>query len=285
MSQGSIKQLSGKLKLGLFGQEFILFFLVFYLGIYSAFILSKISEIARTTYVPELDFGKLILYFLTATLIILFLIKIKKGKRLLSVFFILALFAGLQTVFNLWLNSLFAAVAAVAVLIFRSYYPRIWVHNVIMILVLGAIGGVFGLAVDPWTAALILVILSFYDIIAVFGTKHMVTMAKGLLERGIIIAFLIPENLDGWREDPSQVKPGEKFIIMGGGDFALPLVLIASMVNYNIFASLIIAGFALLGVLLTHLFFIYPKKRRPIPALPPIALLSILGFFISFFIF
>jgi presenilin-like A22 family membrane protease len=72
-------------------------------------------------------------------------------------------------------------------------------------------------------------------------------------------------------------------MILGGGDLVLPLLLIASVAGQNILRSIIILVFALLGLLVMHLIFI-KLKSRPMPALPPIAAFSILGYLISLLI-
>ena len=52
----------------------------------------------------------------------------------------------------------------------------------------------------------------------------------------------------------------------------------------SIFASLIVAFFALTGLFFSFLIFINQRIRAPIPALPPIALFSVLGYLLTLFI-
>lgn len=271
-------------KIIVLAQELVLFALVFCLGIYLALNIKHAAPAGEIA-IAQISLVEILVYFLLATLLILFLLKAKHGRKFLNIFFILALFSGLQIVFNFWLNIFWATILAILFLIVKHYYSRVWLHNLIMILVLAGIGSVFGISISPWTAALILIVLSIYDVVAVFGTKHMVAMARGLMEQGIIIALIIPEKISDWQEDFKKIKPSEKFVIMGGGDFAMSLILIVSVVNYNWPNALVVAIFALLGVLITHWFFVHTRKRRPIPALPPIAFMGILGFIFSFFIF
>jgi len=55
----------------------------------------------------------------------------------------------------------------------------------------------------------------------------------------------------------------------------------ASLVSQGILSSLIVATFSLIGLFAGFYFFISQKVRQPIPALPPIAVFSIIGFLIT----
>ena len=77
------------------------------------------------------------------------------------------------------------------------------------------------------------------------------------------------------------IKAGGEYLILGGGDIVFPLLLCASLIPRGVVPSLVVAIFSLIGLLLSYLIFTSQRIRRPIPALPPIALLSILGFFIT----
>jgi presenilin-like A22 family membrane protease len=83
------------------------------------------------------------------------------------------------------------------------------------------------------------------------------------------------------------VKPGGKFLILGAGDIVFPLILTVSLIPQGISDSLIVASFSLLGLLVGFLIFISQPPtgpgggRQPMPALPPIALFSIIGYLIT----
>jgi len=63
-----------------------------------------------------------------------------------------------------------------------------------------------------------------------------------------------------------------------------PLVFAVSLISQGITSALIVAFFSLLGLILSFSIFIFAKKKEPIPALPPIALFSIIGYIITLFI-
>ena len=67
----------------------------------------------------------------------------------------------------------------------------------------------------------------------------------------------------------------------GGGDIAFPLLLTASVYfARGLGSSLIIAAFGFAGLVMAYLIQSFILKGKPIPALPPIALLSLIGLLI-----
>lgn len=154
-----------------------------------------------------------------------------------------------------------------------------------MILTFAGIGAVIGLSFTPETVVILLVALSFYDIIAVYKTKHMVALAEGMIKSRAIFGFVIPTMPADIKEKMTRVVPGEQFMILGSGDVILPLLLSASLVRISLPASAIVAVFSVGGLFLMHLIFSNQKTRRPMAALPPIALMTIMGYLISFLAF
>jgi len=129
----------------------------------------------------------------------------------------------------------------------------------------------------------ILLVLSVYDIIAVYGTKHMVRMFKGFFKRGLMLSIIVPMRISDIGKSV-KVKPGRgRFLILGTGDIAFPVIFSVSALNFGLRSSFAVIAGSLVGLLAIH--FILSRRRRPIPALPPIALFSVLGFFISIICF
>ena len=134
-------------------------------------------------------------------------------------------------------------------------------------------------------AVWVLAVLSVYDIIAVYFTKHMVKMAEGMIASKAIFGFIIPLQSSGFKEKISAVQPGENFMVLGSGDIVLPLILTVSVARVSFLQAIFVAVFSVFGLLATHLIFVNQKERRPMAALPPIAALSIIGYLVSSLIF
>lgn len=106
-------------------------------------------------------------------------------------------------------------------------------------------------------------------------------MAKEMIEQKAILALVAPSNVSGFQASLGEIKPGGKFLILGGGDIALPLLLCSSLIPVGILNSIIVAFFSLIGLFVGFYIFARRKARAPIPALPPIALFSIIGYLIT----
>jgi presenilin-like A22 family membrane protease len=281
----------------IFWKEALLFTLTQVLGIFVAIRVSKVLEALEIKPEP-INLSNLLIYFVVITLVILAFLKIsKKGSGvMLQIFFVLAVFSGLDILFGTFTGEPTATILAAGLIILRFVRPTVWLHNLVVIGGLAGIGAMLGITLLPRDAIILLIILAVYDVIAVYKTKHMVKMAKAMIKKRVILGIIIPEKILGLKASMADVeqdkipvkrilKPGErgKFMILGGGDLVLPLLLIASVANQNIWQSVIILIFALLGLLAMHLLFI-KLKSKPMPALPPLAVFSILGYLVSLLI-
>lgn len=221
--------------------------------------------------------------------IFLFIFLARKSGKVSAIFFKVFLwvivFSGAEIIFSLFFNSILAFAASLVLILLVILIPRVIILNVAVILALAGIGAIFGLSITPIVAVWVLAILSVYDLIAVYLTKHMVKMAEGMIASRAIFGFIIPIQSSGFGEKLSAVQPGENFMILGSGDIVLPLILTVSVARLSFLQALIVAIFSVLGLLLTHLIFVNQKERRPMAALPPIAALSIIGYLLTSLVF
>ena len=250
----------------------------------------KVFLESRQIIPPEVSVKLPLIYFFAAVGLIgliLFLIPQKALKMVLKILF-LSLFAWGIFIALIFYSPLPAAIAAsIVVAALYSFMPRIWLHNLLMVIALASMGTVFGVFFTPWTVIWIMLAISVYDILAVrFG--YMMWMVRKLSISDTLPAFVIPKTISGWNLDLRKTKLLEdkaekEFSILGGGDVGFPLLLIVAVFfAYGFTSSLIVAGFALLG--LAAAYFVQRKllKGKPTPALPPITLLSIAGFLIVY---
>ncbi|GAH26624.1 unnamed protein product, partial [marine sediment metagenome] len=195
--------------------------------------------------------------------------------------FVLATFWGGTLLLSCWMPDLLGLILMIILVSWWLKKPSILNQDLCIILGIAGMGSILGLSLTPQIVVLLLIIFSIYDFIAVYKTKHMVRIAKEMIESKAILALVVPPNILGLRESLEKIKPGGKLLILGGGDIVFPLLLCASLVPFGILNSLIVAVFALIGLLVGFLFFLFQKVRQPIPALPPIAFFSIIGFLIT----
>jgi presenilin-like A22 family membrane protease len=263
------------------------FILVQIFGILSAFKIFKILNVEKIPVEPVSPF-EFIIGFAFATILILLAIrflKFKTGRNILfKAFFILAISFGSFLFFSLWTDDLFALILLTLLISLWLFRPNVLVHNFLLFSGMVGIGSILGLRLEPLMVILLLILLSIYDFIAVYKTKHMIKMAKGMIESGAILGLILPPTISGFKANLKEVSPGGRFLILGGGDIIFPLILCVSLIPQGILPSLIVAFFATLGLASSFYLFISQKVRKPIPALPPIALFSIIGFLITLII-
>jgi len=268
----------------IFFWEVLLFSLTFILGIASAFRINQILKIAKIPTEP-ISLWQFIISFLFVSLTIFLIIKFLKfrlGKEILfKSFFVLTIFFSSALFFEIWLDTLFALILTSILIFYWLKAPDIFIHNSLLIFGMAGIGSAFGLKLEPLMVVILLTIFSIYDVIAVYKTKHMVKIAKEMIESGAILGMIFPTQISEFKTPLKVIKPGGKFLILGGGDIVFPLLLASSLIPEGISNSVIITIFALFGLFLSFWIFISQKTRQPIPALPPIALFSIIGFLIT----
>lgn len=245
------------------------------------------KELVPKSDVSGLTISDFVILIVTFSVFVYFLQKFShKSAVFFRLIFGILIFVGSQAVFELVFKAgsmsiLFAILLTFLVLKFKI----VLLHNLGVVLALGGIGAIIGLSLTPLTAVVLLVVLSFYDIIAVYKTGHMVKIAEEMIKSRAISGIILPQNYKGWAEKLENVRPGGTFMILGSGDLIMPLILISSVVGLDgLVSGLVILPFSLAGLFLTYYLFITQKTRKPMAALPPIAVASIIGYLVSILI-
>lgn len=266
-----------------FIQELLSFAVI---GVISILIALQIKALAVLQAAPAvaIPWWQFLLAFGIGTAIILGLIRVIHGGFVLRLFFIFALFSGLLITSSLVLPDAAALILSAGLVTAYLLWPYVWLHDLVLTLTLPGIAAFIGLSLNPWFAVLLLILMSFYDYIAVYKTKHMVKMARAMIAGRAIFAMIFPEKLKNFTSRIDEAHPGQGFMMLGTGDFVFPLIMATSAVYIGQFASWLVLSFSFIGLLLMHLLFIGQKIRRPMPALPPLAAFAILGFLVSFLI-
>lgn len=275
----------------LFSIEGGLFFLTSLSTIIGAFELNRLAQIKKV-YLPTTSLQDFIFSFLFITFFILLFILYKKAGKFKGIvfkgLFMITVFWGGMTILSLFLPVFGAILIMGSLIVLWLEFPTVWVHDILMILGLSGASSFFGLSFTPSVVVALLLIFSVYDFVAVYKTKHMVLMAKEMIINKVILGFIIPKNVRYFKDKLSQVKPGGDFMILGGGDVVFPCLLAVSVIPGGFLRALIVVLFSSIGLLFSYWLFAAQKGPKgqpgPIPALPPIALFSVIGYFITLFI-
>ncbi|HET6399682.1 MAG TPA: presenilin family intramembrane aspartyl protease PSH [Candidatus Thermoplasmatota archaeon] len=127
-------------------------------------------------------------------------------------------------------------VAAAAITVALWKHPEWYVIDTAGVLVAAGAASVFGISFVPWLVVLLLVLLAVYDAIAVYRTKHMLSLADTVIELRLPVLLVIPKHTGyRFREDAARMKKATKAtkqereaMFMGLGDLVMPTILVVS---------------------------------------------------------
>src|SRR3989344_3745939 len=168
------------------------------------------------------------------------------------------------------------AIPLAAIKIFKR---NIIVHNVTELFIYPGIASIFVPLLNIWTVVLLLIIISVYDIYAVWHAGFMQKMAQYQIKElkfftGFFVPYLGPKERAMIKEAKKRDKLKDKKVkvnvaILGGGDVIFPIILAGVVYNtLGLLSALIISVGATAA--LGWLFYI-SKKGKFYPAMPLIS--------------
>ncbi len=226
-----------------------------------------------------------------------------------------AIALGVLIKYHLFFSYGLAIGIALALTIWKMFWPNIFIHNITEVLVYSGIALLIVPLFTVLWAIILLLIISLYDMYAVWKSKHMITMAKFQTKSNIFAGLMIPyrrkselKNISSSKPKnatsssgsksmklPSLAKSTKKTIpqmaILGGGDIAFPLIFTGSVFEGMLrlgltkstafmHASIII----LTTTIALGLLFFYAKKGKFYPAMPFVSAGCLIGWGITLLI-
>jgi len=146
--------------------------------------------------------------------------------------------------------GMLALLAAALVVLALYAYPEWYVIDAAGVLIGAGGAALFGISFGPLPALLLLVVLAVYDAIAVYRTKHMLTLAESVTDLKLPIVLVVPLSLsysflaDAPVDGSDRSGPRDAFFI-GLGDTVIPTVLVASAAFFVPAPALPVPGLAL----------------------------------------
>lgn len=206
-------------------------------------------------------------FFISAIVImsLLFLTMKVKFKLLLKLWFFIAFTICCAITLSAFIEGWISIFIALTISILKFKERDIYVHNLGEILVYGGVVAIFSPIFKFWSSILLLIIISIYDYIAVFITKHMIGLAKMQEELGIFSGLIV-------------VNKGE-VAILGGGDIAFSLLFSVTVLREFGMLSALLSIYG--ATLLLSILMLVGKKKKYYPAMPFITVGLIFGFLIS----
>lgn len=210
----------------------------------AAVLLSPLMNEAGYTAFENPEAIENIMYFLAIlfvfTAALLLLIKYK-GKKMLSWIIAASVFLVFLYIFAAVLGKIlgvtFYAATLTAVLSLLSMlllyrYPEWYVIDTLGILICAGAASIFGISLEIFPVIVLLVLLAAYDAVSVYKTKHMLTLADGIINTKAPILVVIPKSRkysyikEGFELQKEKSERGA--FMMGMGDLIMPSILVVS---------------------------------------------------------
>ncbi|VVB82368.1 Signal-peptide peptidase, presenilin aspartyl protease [uncultured archaeon] len=257
-------------------------------------------------------FGSMIFAFVIAIVILFLLTRFKIDFILKAWFFIvvaIALFITFNALFLKYIGSLYFTIFALLFALFLAFIKifrtNFIVHNLTELLIYPGIATVFVPILNIWSVLILLIIISIYDIWAVWHSGIMQKMAKYQIDNlKIFSGFFVPYIPKTLRLKLKKMKKSKlknrkvkiNLAILGGGDIVFPIItagviLATKIVNLpfglpqfvgGIIPALFVTAGATIGL---TLLFIFSEKKKFYPAMPFITAGIFAGLILSYIFF
>jgi presenilin-like A22 family membrane protease len=159
-------------------------------------------------------------------------------------------------------------------------FPEWYIIDIVGIIVGAGAAAIFGISLSIIPVLILLILLAVYDAIAVYQTKHMITLAEGVMDLRLPILLIVPKKRNySFREETFDSEERDAFF-MGLGDVVMPSILVVSAHFFT--GSLIAASGAIIGSLAGFAVLMsFVLKGKPQAGLPFLNTGAIIGYIIG----
>jgi presenilin-like A22 family membrane protease len=248
---------------------------------------------------PKNTLYTIIFSFLIAVTLIFVLMKIK-AELFLRIWFFVVVSIALAITFNSALKylipyaSLFALVFSLVLAFYKIFKRNIIIHNITEVLIYPGIAAIFVSLLSIPTVVILLILISLYDIYAVWHAGFMQKMAHYQIKTlKVFSGFFVPYLNKKQKDMLKNVKTKSKSLknkkikvsiaLLGGGDVVFPMILAGVVLHALGFIPALIISLG--ATLALGLLFYYSEKGKFYPAMPFISAGCLVALGIVYFIF
>jgi presenilin-like A22 family membrane protease len=188
---------------------------------------------------------------------------------------------------------LVALVAGIGSVMALYWHPEWYVIDAVGLLVAAGTAAIFGISLSVFNVILLLAGLAIYDAIAVYKTKHMLSLADTVIDLRLPVLLVIPKvagyrfraEASKFKEAKPENKGEREAMFMGLGDLVMPTILVIAALQFSEpgWDGLPALG-AAIGTLVGYAVLMgYVLKGRPQAGLPLLNGGSIVGFLTGLF--
>ncbi len=237
--------------------------------------------IERPDVAPSQSYIFIGIAIIIGTALLLLIMKFRKFG-LWKLWYFLSVFATLSVALNVFFPAILAGAAAFFAALWKVLRPNFIVHNLTELFIYSGLAVIFVPIMNISSAAILLLLISAYDMYAVWKSGHMVKMAKFQSSSRLFAGLAIPKSFSHMPKTVAAVpvknaSTGDANVaILGGGDIGFPLIFAGVIMSQFGFAkALVIPAFAFLA--LAFLFAI-SKKGKFYPAMPFVSAGCFIGY-------
>lgn len=244
---------------------------------------------------PGTSFISIISAIFFAVLLMFFLMRFRAEFFIRLWFFIVTVLAiGITlnaSIYGLKSAALISVLIALPLAFIKVYRRNILIHNFTELLIYPGIAAVFVPILNIWTSIFLLVLISIYDIWAVWRAGFMQKMAKYQIKQlkifsGFFVPYLGNKEKAMIAKAPVKSLKTRKFkvniAILGGGDVVFPIIFAGVILRFmGILPALaiVVGATATLGLL-----FYFSEKGKFYPAMPFISAGCFAGLAVAYLI-
>lgn len=225
---------------------------------------------------------------LIGTALVFLIIKLRKVRWWKAWYFI-AVVICLSIAFNAFMNTLVAIGLGILFAFYKILRPAVLVHNFTEIFIYGGLVAIFVPVLNVFWAFMLLLVISVYDMIAVWKSRHMIKLAKAQAQAKIFAGLLIPYGMKKLKKarkvrikvTGDKRKGGLKTAILGGGDIGFPLLFAAVVMKEIGFLRTLVIPMLATAALLVLL--LLSKKGKFYPAMPFLTIGCVAGYIVTLF--
>jgi len=221
-------------------------------------------DIKRPEFNETTSLFSIIVSIFIVTVLAMLLLRFNAVK-LWKIWFFFGVWFALLISFAAFTSELFAAGLAFLSAFFKIVRPSAIIHNLTELFIYGGLAAIFVPLLNVWTMIVLLILISVYDGIAVWKTKHMIKLAKFQSRIKIFTGLLIPYEKD-------------KVAVLGGGDIGFSLFFAGVVMKSSGLLDALIVTLAVSIALL--LLFLTAKKKKFYPAMPFLTAGALIGYLI-----
>ncbi|HKM41546.1 MAG TPA: presenilin family intramembrane aspartyl protease PSH [Methanocorpusculum sp.] len=272
------------------------------ISLLAVFLINPIMEVGLGAFEnPDsiLNAFAFIFIMLVFTALLLILIK-KKAQKVISIIIALCLASVIYYVviallypFDLGIQTdIIGVICGLMVIFLLWIYPEWYIIDIAGVIISAGCAVIFGVSLSIIPVLILLILLMIYDFIAVKRSKHMLTLADGVLRQKMPIMLLVPKTKGySYRKNGFDIQqPGRErgAYMIGMGDMIMPAILVVSAQVYaggegvlSVLGLSLPALGAIIGGITGFMILMVPVNTgKPQPGLPLINGCAIIGFLV-----